>query len=93
LPVGGIQPFVIVRGRDEAALLLERVAEERPDGDGFGTGVKRGLLHFLERLVPPVGDQAPAHRNEITIPSATSMSCPGGAKLNRLARVTARPVP
>lgn len=44
-----------------------------------------GLFHH--------GDQAPAHRNEITIPSATSMSCPGGAKLNRLARVTARPVP
>jgi hypothetical protein len=42
----------------------ERVAEHRPVDDGLGAGVE-GRRQLLHRLVPPVGNEPPAHRHKL----------------------------
>src|SRR6202040_2075466 len=55
--------FVESACRNDAAPLLEGVAEHRLFGNGFGARVER-RGHFLRRFLPPSGNKAPAHRHQ-----------------------------
>src|SRR3954452_19723459 len=57
-------PLIEATCRDDAAPLLESVAEHWFAGDGFRAGVER-RRHLLRRFLPPAGDEAPAHRHQL----------------------------
>ena len=73
-----VLPLVVTRGRHEAAIALERIAEERLLLNRLGTRVERRDPHLLERLGPPARDQTPTHPHELA---------PGGDGANDTHRV------
>ena len=74
--------------------MLERLAEERLLGDGFGPRVERRELEFLERLRPPIGHQAPAHGHAVALVVALDhhVDRVGGADVVARLRVARRRV-
>src|SRR3954454_20124274 len=59
-------PLIEATCRDDAAPLLESVAEHWFVGDGFRAGVER-RRHLLRRFLPPAGNEAPAHRHQLAL--------------------------
>src|SRR6202022_1906694 len=64
LATGRVMPFVIARGRDQATRVPEGLTEHQLVRDRLDTRVEGREFHLLERLGPPRGYEAPAHRGE-----------------------------
>jgi hypothetical protein len=58
-------PFAIAAGRDDAPVAFERVAEHGLVDDALRSSVE-GSRQLLHRLFQPIGDEAPAHRDELS---------------------------
>jgi hypothetical protein len=92
LTFGCVVPFVVTGSRHEAASSLESIAEHRLLGHSLSARVKRREPHFLDRLNPPGGDDAPSHWDEYVLAIACDnrINVRGGADVETRLQIRRR---